>query len=281
MKGTSPSDAALDRVRAICHPFPGVEEKLSHGTPAFFVRGRMFVMFVDDHHGDDRFGVWCKSDHEEQRRLVAADPVRFFVPPYVGVKGWVGVRLDGTGTDWIELAILLERGWTALAPTGPGRASSKPARGRAAEPARPPPPVRRKTDPELARSSLEKLSAIGLALPEATREGASRHASFRVRKKNFAYFLDNHHGDGEIGICFKVPRGKQNAVVSSDPARFYLPAYLGSWGWVALRVTARMRRADWDDVAARVLTSYVATAPKKLATAAAAPSAGAKRKPPR
>src|SRR5271170_711408 len=112
----SPADAALARVREICLRFPGAEEKLSHGMPSFHVRGKMFVNFVDSHHGDARLAVWCKAMPDEQRRLVASDPERYFVPPYVGVRGWVGVRLDHPEADWIELAIIVERGWTEIAP---------------------------------------------------------------------------------------------------------------------------------------------------------------------
>src|SRR5689334_3285594 len=102
----SPSDAALARVRTICLGFPGTEEKISHGMPSYFVRGKMFLSFVDDHHGGGRLGVWLKSTLEQQRRLVEEEPERFFVPPYVGVKGWVGVVLNAPQTDWIRMAIL-------------------------------------------------------------------------------------------------------------------------------------------------------------------------------
>ena len=86
---SSPADAALERVRAICMRFPAAEEKLSHGAPSFHVRGKMFLNFVDDHHADGRLAVWCKSTPEEQRQLVADDPVQFFVPP---ACGWWFIR---------------------------------------------------------------------------------------------------------------------------------------------------------------------------------------------
>ncbi len=161
----SGEDAALERVRRICIGFPGGEEKLSHGAPSFHVRGKMFVMFVDDHHADGRLAVWCKATHETQQRLVRADPERFFVPPYVGVKGWVGVRLDRPQTDWIELAILVEEGWTSIAPKSFTREGAvvppTPAR---------PPPVRAKTDAKAARAALAKLEKICLAHPQLTME---------------------------------------------------------------------------------------------------------------
>lgn len=254
-KIVSAADAALERVRTICLGFPGAEEKLSHGAPSFHVKGRMFLMFVDDHHRDGKLAVWCKSAPEEQRKLVASEPGRFFVPPYVGVKGWVGVRLDLADADYIGLSILVEAGWLSVAPKRMpvGRAASSPP---------PKPPPRPTTDAKVAREGFEKLSAICLALPEATREGASRHAAFRVGKKTFAYFLDNHHGDGIVAACVKAERGKQAALVAADPKRLYLPAYIGARGWIGVRLDGK--RVDWKAVAERVVQSYRSVAPRRL-----------------
>jgi hypothetical protein len=257
----SVEDAALERVRQICTSFPGGEEKLSHGAPSFHVRGKMFVMFVDDHHADGRLAVWCKATHETQSKLVRTDPERFFVPPYVGVKGWVGVRLDHPRTDWIDLAILVEEGWTSIAPkrlSGEGVAvRSSPA---------PPPPVRARTDARAARNGLSRLETICLALPEATIEKESRHAKFRVRKKVFAYFLDNHHGDGNVAACFKIAKADGARLVATAPKRFFSPAYIGARGWVGVRLDAP--NVDWKDVAERMKASYRAVAPTKLAALA-------------
>jgi hypothetical protein len=256
----SPADAALDRVRAICLAFPGTEEKLSHGSPSFLVtKGRMFLSFVDDHHADGRLAVWLKSTHEEQRRHVAMDPGRFFVPPYVGVGGWLGVRLDQPNTDWIELAMLVEEGWRAVAP----KRLLEQGAGAVPRRAPPSPPRYPKTDERVARESLERLTKICLALPEADRERESRHASFRVKKKIFAYFLDNHHGDGIVAACFKGDKRANAALVEKEPKRFFSPPYIGARGWIGVRLDAR--RVDWKDVAKRAAASYRAVAPKKLA----------------
>src|SRR5215467_10458977 len=83
---------------------------------------------------------------------------------------------------------------------------------------------------------LKRLTQIALALPEATRQLCGRHASFLVRKKVFAYFLNDHHGDGIVAIACKVLPGDNTALVTAQPARFYLPAYVGPRGWVALRL---------------------------------------------
>jgi len=86
--------AALTRLRRICLALPGSSEKLSHGEPTFWVGGRMFAMFDHHHHGAPHVGVWLAMPLGAQEALVYQDPKRFFVPPYVGPRGWVGVRLD-------------------------------------------------------------------------------------------------------------------------------------------------------------------------------------------
>jgi hypothetical protein len=107
---------ALERVRAICLGLPQASERLSHGAPSFFVKEkRCFAMVVNDHHGDGRFAIWCPSGEGVQGMLVEADPERFFRPPYVGGRGWLGVRLD-RGLDWDEVAGILEDAYAEVAP---------------------------------------------------------------------------------------------------------------------------------------------------------------------
>ena len=100
---------ALARVREICMGFPATEERLSHGAPTFFAGGKKtFVMFLDDHHGDGRLAIWCSAPPGVQATLVDEEPTRFFVPAYVGTRGWVGVRLD-LEVDWDEIADYMQR----------------------------------------------------------------------------------------------------------------------------------------------------------------------------
>ncbi len=180
----TPADVAYARVREVCLAFPGADEKLPHGAPAFHVRGKLFLTFQDNHHGDGRVAVWCKATPAEQR-------------------------------------------------------------------------------PATAQRALERLTAICLRLPEAVCERESRHATFRVRKKVFAYFLYNHHGDGVISACFKGDPRENAALVRDDPARFFLPAYIGPRGWLGMRVDRA--RVDWKEVRERVHESYRAVAPQGLA----------------
>ena len=100
----------LPKLRKICLAFPGAYEKLSHGEPAWFAPKRMFAMFANNHHGDGRIAVWCNATFDEQETLVAADPEHFFVPPYVGPSGWLGIRVD-RGLDWGMVATLLKQAY--------------------------------------------------------------------------------------------------------------------------------------------------------------------------
>jgi hypothetical protein len=114
--GPRQREKVLERLRRICVELPEVEERLSHGAPTFFVRGkRPFVMVMTDHHGDGRFAIWCAAGEGIQGMLVDADPERFFVPPYVGHRGWLGVRLD-RGLDWDEIAGIAEDAYVEVAP---------------------------------------------------------------------------------------------------------------------------------------------------------------------
>jgi hypothetical protein len=109
-------ERTLERLREICFSLPETSERLSHGAPTFFVRGkRAFVMLLTNHHGDGRFAIWCAAPDGVQRMLVDADGERFFVPPYVGHRGWLGVRLD-RGLDWNEVAGIVEDAYAEVAP---------------------------------------------------------------------------------------------------------------------------------------------------------------------
>lgn len=140
----------VGRLRALCLALPAVVEKVSHGSPTWFVApgrtGRVFVTLADHHHGDGHLAFWCAAPPGAQEELVAAEPERFFRPPYVGGRGWIGVRLDvgeadpdtidpaetdqdgtdqdgtdrdGTdqdGTDWDEIAEIVTDAYRHVAP---------------------------------------------------------------------------------------------------------------------------------------------------------------------
>lgn len=98
----------LERVRAVCLALPDVTERPSHGAPTWFIKDkRSFVMYHDDHHGDGRLALWCAAPEGAQAMLVEGAPDHYFRPPYVGHRGWVGVRLDRE-LGWDEIAGVIE-----------------------------------------------------------------------------------------------------------------------------------------------------------------------------
>ena len=109
-------ERALARVRKACLALPDVEERPSHGAPTFFYKGKKsFLMFHDDHHGDGRLAIWCAAPVGVQDQVVREEPDRFFVPAYVGYRGWIGVRLD-RDVDWGEIDGVVRDAYCMVAP---------------------------------------------------------------------------------------------------------------------------------------------------------------------
>jgi hypothetical protein len=108
-------DGPLERLRRICLALPETTERLSHGQPTWFVRGKKTFVSFADHHHDDRLAFWCAAPPGAQQALVAEDPRRFFVPPYVGGRGWIGIRLD-VPADWDVVAEVVEDAYRTVAP---------------------------------------------------------------------------------------------------------------------------------------------------------------------
>jgi hypothetical protein len=266
-------EAAYERASAICRRFGAAEVKLSHGAPSFHVRGKHFAMFSRGGYGEVGPGLWIKCTFEEQRELVAREPERYFVPKYVGVKGWVAVRLDPklglAGPNDADLAILIENGWAAVVPKSLANAApQKPPTKSALKLAQ--------TDPKVAASALALLCKLASELADVESEVDVRDATFRVRKKPFLYFLNNHHGDGIISACVRTDLTEITALIKRDPKRFYLPAYIGKHGWLGVRLD--LPRTDTKDLRARVNASYDRAASKKTATANAAPGLAKKKR---
>ena len=104
-----------DRVRAVALRLPEATERTSHGSPAFYVRKQFVMLWAEGHHDHDFPHLWCAAPPGEQEAAVASDPGRCFVPPYVGHRGWIGVRLDGD-VDWDAVAELVEDAYRTVAP---------------------------------------------------------------------------------------------------------------------------------------------------------------------
>lgn len=253
-------DEALTRLRALCFGFPAVEEKASHGSPSFFVRGKQFASFTMGYGRGP--SAWVKCDLESQARLVGEEAERYFVPPYVGVKGWVGVVL-GAQTDWERLGVLLEGGWDAVAP--------KTARD---APVLPPPknsPRLMTTDKKLAEAVISKIEMMCRELVggpgEPVEVEVERHnagATMRAFGKPLCYVNDNHHHDGILSVSVRCSLEEAEALAAKE-ARFYVPPYIGKRGWLAIRVD--LEPVDWAEVGRYLAAGMLAIAPKKAAGA--------------
>jgi hypothetical protein len=113
-KRTGNGEEQIGRVRRICMMLPGTEERLSHGEPTFFVGKKVFAMCSINHHDDGHVAVWIPAEPGMQESLIAMSPKKYYRPPYVGVKGWVGVEIDEVSDE--ELAMHIREAWVLVAP---------------------------------------------------------------------------------------------------------------------------------------------------------------------
>ncbi|XOV89077.1 MAG: MmcQ/YjbR family DNA-binding protein [Pseudomonadota bacterium] len=240
-------------VRAICTNLPETEEVISHGSPDYRVRGKTFATFTVNHHGDGRLALNLNASPETQQHYVSAAPNIFFVPAYVGPKGWYGIDL-ASGIRWERVAELATEAYCRVAPA---------QLARAAIPLSPVPEPDTvditRIDPFFAPANqalLARLREICLALPE-TSEGASFGSpAFKAGKKTFCEFGCSQ---GIPAALFKVGPERQ-ASLTLDP-RFSIPPYMGPNGWIRLRLD---KRFDEAEIRALALESYRHFALKRM-----------------
>jgi hypothetical protein len=243
-----------EAVREVCLSFPEAEEFLSHGSPNFRVRGKTFATYVINHHGDGRVALWLNAPNGSQDHHVKTEPKHFFVPPYVGPRGWLGVNLD-KGISWKRVAALVREAYEKVAPRalvaeiGETIEIKAPTAGLAPS----------QIDPmrsAKAQRILKPLRKICLAWPE-TSEGLSfGFPIWRAGKKTFAsaYFTGK-----QLILSFWVGALRQG-FLTADP-RFQIPAYMGHNGWIALDAT---KGCDWGEVRELALYSYRHFALKRM-----------------
>ena len=113
---TDDVDALLEGVRDAALALPETTERTSHSAPTFFVRKKTFVYFWDNHHDDGRVAIWASAPPRVQEEVIESEPDRFFRPPYVGHRGWIGYRLDTGSVDWGEVTAVVADAWRNVAP---------------------------------------------------------------------------------------------------------------------------------------------------------------------
>jgi len=241
-------------VRDACLWLPEAEEFVSHGSPNFRVRGKTFATYVVNHHGDGRVALWLNAQPGAQEMHVRAQPRHFFVPPYVGPRGWLGVMLD-QGIAWPRVVALVREGYEKVAPAElRTRIGKTPVLDRPAKPL-----SASDIDPLQAPRAvkvIESLRKICLALPETREARQYGYPVWQAGKKTFA--LARHDGE-RLTLCFWVG-ALQQGLLTADP-RYRIPPYMGHNGWIALAVGAAF---DRPEVEALALQSYRHFALKRM-----------------
>jgi predicted DNA-binding protein (MmcQ/YjbR family) len=241
-------------VRDVCLWLPEAEEFLAHGSPNFRVRGKTFATYAVNHHGDGRVALWLNALPGSQEQHVRNEPEHFFVPPYVGPRGWLGVVVD-RGVAWQRIAALVREAYEKVAPAelrahiGKTPALEAPRETLSASQIDPMKSPR-------ALAVLKPLRKLCLALPEAREERQFGHPVWKAGKKTFA--LARHEGQ-RLTLCFWVGVDQQGLLTAD--ARYQIPPYIGHNGWIALDASAD---CDWEEVAALTLQSYRHFALKRM-----------------
>jgi hypothetical protein len=241
-----------ETVRDVCLWLPEAEEFMSHGSPNFRVRGKTFATYAVNHHGDRRVALWLPAADGAQDALVRADPRHFFVPPYVGPRGWLGVRLD-RGLSWKRIAVLVREAYELVAPRalhariGAAPIIKTPKRLSASDidPLRSP----------RGRVVLKAMRKICLELPQTREAEQFGHPAWQAGTRTFA--LVRYDGK-RLALCFWVGIAQQS-LLTADP-RYHIPPYMGHNGWIALDASSY----DPKEVEALALSSYLHFALKRM-----------------
>ncbi len=242
-----------DAVRELMASFPETEEVESHGSPSFKVRGKTFATYTINHHGDGRVALNLDAPPGAQQLYTEMEPEHFFVPPYTGPKGWLGMELNGD-LSWETIAKRTREAYEKAAPAALVKTlgdtiSIKPPRKFKAE----------EIDPFLGkrgRAVLKALEARCAQLPETHPDRQFGNPVWKAGKKTF---VSTAYYTGRMMLLFWVGPDRQLSL-SADP-RYHIPAYMGHNGWISLDVEDH---ADWEEIDALLLESYRHFALKRM-----------------
>lgn len=230
-------------VQRLCLAFPEAEELNSRGTLNYRVRGgKVFATYLVNHHGDGRIALWLRTPADMQDAHVRSEPAHFFVPPYVGPSGWLGVRLDA-GLPWKRVAPIVRAAYEAVAP-------AKLRSQLKATPAVPAPkrlPSMADLDPKntpRGREVLGSMRKICLALPDSSEGLQFGHSVWRAGKKVFA---QAYAYEAAWRVSFWVGVDAQ-WLYTKDP-RYSIPPYTGHNGWIALDVSRAHKDSELQTLA--------------------------------
>ena len=251
-------------MREVCLSFPEAEEVVSHGFPDFRVRGKTFASYVVNHHGDGRVALWLNAPAGSQDHYSRSEPKHFFVPPYVGPRGWLGVHLN-KGLSWQRVAALVRQAYEKVAPRTLTQSIGdtikiKPPAALSPE----------EIDPlksRRAQTVLEGVRKICLSWPEVVEDQQFGSPVWRAGKKTFVWLHADRNAGSAAGVGARTGASRRahprlqlyfwvgvtaQGFMTAD-ARFQIPPYIGHQGWIALDVT---EHCDWKEVRGLALSSY-------------------------
>ena len=243
-----------DAVREVCLSFPETEEKPSRGSPDFRVRGKTFATYAVNHHGDGHIALWLNAPAGAQEFYAGNEPEHYFVPPYVGPRGWLGVHLD-RGLRWTTIAQRVREAYEKVAPgelTGTLGDTVDIVPPTDTLPAEEFDPLARPR----AQQVLKRLRELCLALPEAVEAVQFGNPVWRAGKKTFA---GAHSRRGRLRLQFWAGADRQ-ATLTFD-SRYAIPPYIGHNGWIELDVEDD---ANWEEIEALASFSYRHFALKRM-----------------
>ncbi len=246
-----------DVVQEICLGLPETEEFVSHGFPTFKAAGKIFATYSLNHHGDGKVALILNMSKDMQTMLVASAPKHFYVPPYTGPKGWVGIELN-RGIKWDRVSQLAFEAYCKVVP-------ARLAEGLSPVKVKPPTQKMRPEDidPYAAASNkklLKQLRDICLNLPEVAEGTQFGAPCFKAGKKTFCNL---HQWEGHTELQAWVGMDRQVALTSFDE-RYRVPAYIGHNGWVSFNLSGK---PSWQEITALVRESYRHFALKRMLNA--------------
>lgn len=252
-RNSKPKDISA-AVRLICLSFPEAEEVESHGSPDFRVAGKTFATYSINHHGDGNIALWLRMPPGSQQFYVENEPDQYFVPAYVGPKGWLGVHLDRDLT-WSSIADKVRTAYEVVAPAALVKAIGTTIEIEPPEITLRPEDFDILTVPKHAKR-LAGLRSRALALPETSEDKSFGNPVWRAGKKTFvtAYGMKK-----QVYYSFWV--GVDNQPGFDMDQRYHVPAYTGHNGWIALNVTSG---CSWDEIEPLLEGSYRHFALKRM-----------------
>ena len=243
-----------EAVREVCLSFPEAVEVPSRGSPDFRVAKKTFATYVVNHHGDGRIALWLRSPDGAQPYYTESDPDNYFVPPYVGPKGWLGVHLD-RDLSWDTIATRVREAYEAVAPASLSKQIG-------ATVSIEPPTVTldpEQVDPMNAPRAQEvwrQVAELCAGFPETEPGTQFGSPTFKAGKKTF---VSAHRRRGRMALQFWVGPERQSVLSLDD--RYTVPPYIGHRGWIELDVE---ERADHDEIHDLLDESYRHFALKRM-----------------